>query len=246
MTLDCLPSGTVHLYLADTAALPTADRIRRYLAQLQPDELERYGRIRFEADRYEYLVTRALSRAVLSRYVARTPESWHFARTEQGRPYLAEAESDPDVRWISFNLSNTRGLVACAIARDRALGVDVERTSRQHDPLLLADRVLSAPELADLRSCSTEQRPQRFFDYWTLKEAYLKARGKGLLLPLDAISILLPLFSPIRLQLAAPIVDDAGGWQLELWSPTLEHRLALCVWCGAEPPLRVEIRWLDP
>jgi 4'-phosphopantetheinyl transferase len=246
VALDELSAGEVHLYLVDTTVVSTADHVRRHLAELQPDEVERYGRFRFDADRHEYLVTRALSRAVLSRYVDRPPESWRFVRTEHGRPLIAGAEADQAVRWISFSLSNTRGLVACAVARERAVGVDVEGLARHGDLLPLASRVLSALELAELRSCPAVKQGDRFLDYWTLKEAYLKARGEGLSLPLEAVSVLLAGAPPIRLELGAPLVDEGGEWQLELWSPTPSHRLALCVWRGADPPLGIELRWVEP
>jgi len=244
--LERLPAQAVHLYLADPTALAAEDRVRRYLAQLQPEETERYRRFRFEVHRQEYLVTRALVRAVLSRYVARSPEAWRFVRTREGRPLVAGAGSNPDLRWLSFNLSNTQGLVACAVAREREVGVDVEYTSRPAETLGAAERFLSSLELAHLRSLPEEARRERFFDYWTLKEAYLKAREEGLSLPLEAFSVLLGDAGPIRLEVSPPIVDDAASWQLELWSPTPEHRLALCVRRGAGPALEVDVRWMKP
>ena len=243
--MDHLAAGAVHLYLVDTAALAPADCARRHLVRLQPDEVGRYRRFRFEGDRHEYLVTRALSREVLSRYVARAPESWRFLRDGHGRPLIAGAEADPEVRWLSFSLSNTRGLVACAVARERAVGVDVERCLPPGDPLSLAGQVLSLPERTELGSCPADRQGDWFLEHWTIKEAYLKACGRGLSLPLQAISVRLTGAPPIRLQFDAPIVDDARAWQLESWSPTPEHRLALCVQCGDGPPLRIESRWVQ-
>jgi len=242
--VDHLPSGAVHLYLVDSAALAPDDCARRHLDWLQPDEVERYHRFRLDRDRHEYLVTRVLSRAVLSRYAARAPESWRFVRDGHGRPLIAGAEADPEVRWIAFSLSNTRGLVACAVARERAVGVDVERRPPPGDPLSLASQVLSAPERIELGACPADQREDRFLEHWTLKEAYAKSCGRGLSLPLQSISVLLAGAPPIRVQLDAQIADDARAWQLESWSPTPEHRLALCVRRGDGPPLRIESRWL--
>jgi len=241
-----LDAQEVHVYLTDPAALAGEDRVQRYLAQLQPDEMDRYRRLRFDVDRQGYLVTRALVRAVLSRYLARPPEAWRFVRTRHGRPLIADAEGDPEEGWLSFNLSNTRGLVACAVARSREVGVDVEWTGRPTEALAVAEQVLSPLELAHLRALPKAEQRERFFDYWTLKEAYLKARGGGLSVPLRGFSVLLEGEGPVRLALGPLLGGDAAAWQLGTWSPGPEHRLALCVRRGEDPSLAVELRTLEP
>ena len=237
----------MHVHLADPVALADPERVRRYLAMLEPHELEQYRRFHFDQHRQEYLVTRALVRTVLSSYVPRAPEAWRFVRTEHGRPLIAGAASDPETRWLSFNLSNTTGLIACAVARERELGVDVEWLDRRGHALEVADRFFSAPELAELRSRPAERQLDRFFDYWTLKESYIKALGKGLSLPLESFALALDEGGgPIRLRVFPPIEDDAGSWQFHLCSPLPRHRLALAVRRGADPSLRIELRWASP
>ena len=246
LSLRPLPAGEVHVHLADPVALADPERVRRYLALLEPHELEQYRRYHFDHNRQEYLVTRALVRTVLSTYVPRAPEDWRFVRTEHGRPLIAGAGSDPQTRWLTFNLSNTTGLVACAVARDREVGVDVEWLDRRGQALDIADRFFSAPELAELRARPPERQLDRFFDYWTLKEAYIKALGKGLTLPLEAFALVLDAGQPIRLRVFPPIQDDPESWQFHLCSPAPRHRLAVAVRRRGDPPLGVDLRWVSP
>jgi 4'-phosphopantetheinyl transferase len=237
----------VHVHLADPVALAEPERIRRYLAMLEPHEVEQYRRFMFDQHRQEYLVTRALVRTVLSSYVPRAPEDWRFVRTEHGRPLIAGAASDPETRWLSFNLSNTTGLVACAVARERELGADVEWVDRRGQALEVADRFFSAPELEELRARPVERQLDRFFDYWTLKESYIKAVGKGLTLPLESFAMVIGDGSgPIRLRVFPPIQDDPASWQFHLCSPQPRHRLAVAVRRGGDPPLAVSLRWASP
>lgn len=237
----------MHVHLADPVALAEPERIRRYLSMLEPHELEQYRRFMFDQHRQEYLVTRALVRTTLSLYVPRAPEDWRFVRTDHGRPLIAGAESDPRTRWLTFNLSNTTGLVACAVVRERELGVDVEWMDRRGQALEVADRFFSAPELEELRARPEELRLDRFFDYWTLKESYIKALGKGLTLPLESFALVLDEGGgPIRLRVFPPIEDDPASWQFHLCSPRPRHRLALAVRKGAGPELGVSLRWASP
>ncbi len=147
------------------------------------DELDRYRRFRFERDRRLFLATRVLVRDVLSRYAVVAPADWRFVADRAGKPHVSGPALTPA---LHFNLANTSGLVICgvSVAHD-ALGVDVERVGRVVDYISLAGRFFAAAETEDLRTLPPERQPQRFFEYWTLKESYIKARGLGLALPLD-------------------------------------------------------------
>jgi len=236
----------VHVYLADPVALSDPERVQRYLALLEPPEQEQYRRFHFDHNRQEYLVTRALVRTVLSKYVARAPADWRFVRTEHGRPLIAGAQDDPETRWLVFNLTNTTGLVACAVARDREVGVDAEWMDRRGQQLEVADRFFSAPEVAELRARPPERQLDRFFDYWTLKESYIKAVGKGLTLPLESFAMVLEEGGPIRLRVFPPIQDDPASWQFHLCSPAPRHRLAVAVRRRGDPPLAIDLSWFSP
>ena len=131
--------------------------------------LERFHR---DPDQLLFLATRVLVRTVLSRYAPVAPADWRFAADEYGRPHVV---GDGQPR-LSFNLSNTSRLVVCAVAQDTDVGVDAERV-RPRTPLDIADRFFAPREAAALSALPTDEQLARFYDYWTLKESYIKARG---------------------------------------------------------------------
>src|SRR6185436_13023672 len=100
------------------------------------------------------------------------PGTWEFEAGEFGRPEIAAPSVQPTVR---FNLSHTDGMIVCLVGDDREIGVDVEDIERTGYTVEIADRYFSEAEVRELRSWTAERRVERFFDYWTLKEAYIKA-----------------------------------------------------------------------
>ena len=101
-----------------------------------------------------------------------------------GKPTIAHPK---DIAPLSFNLSHTERLIVCLVALDREVGVDAEDTERAGETVEVADRFFSPTEVAALRALPAQSRRRRFFQYWTLKEAYIKARGMGLSLPLKPV-----------------------------------------------------------
>ena len=223
----------------------------RFHGLLNPDELARNGRFVFASGRREHLLTRVLVRTTLSTYCPEVdPRAWQFAATPFGRPEIAAPTVVPAFR---FNVSHTDGLIVCLVAVGREIGVDVEATTRARPgDVEIADRFFSPTEVAALRSLPTEARPDRFFDYWTLKEAYIKARGLGLHLPLDRFSFHLGSDGgvpapPIRIAFGPGIADDPATWQFEKLDLTPRHRLAIAIRrAPAEPDLTVRYLPVDP
>ena len=153
---------------------------------MSSDERSRYESLRFERDRCLFLATRMLVRTVLSRYAPAAPGDWRFALEGTGKPRIAYPAVTPA---LHFNLSNTAGLVVCAVSvAHESIGVDAERIDRTVDFMAIAHRCFSTSEAGALRVLSSGERPRRFFEYWTLKESYVKALGVGLALPLDQFS----------------------------------------------------------
>lgn len=190
----------------------------RLVDALSPDERERYDRIIVAHGRREQVLTRHLVRRVLSCYERRDPMRWRFGEGSYGRPII-ERESanagDEHIEGLDFNLSHSRGQIVCLVAVDRVVGVDVEETGRARKSIQIADRFFSPREAAALRALPSAEQPQRFIDYWTLKEAYIKARGMGLHLPLGQFSFHLdePL---IRISFGPEIDDLPERWYFEL------------------------------
>jgi 4'-phosphopantetheinyl transferase len=121
----------------------------------------------------------------------------------------------------------TEGLVACVISPCEAVGVDVEATDRCNSPLAIAEHFFSPDEIKALLGLPPREQTDRFYDYWTLKEAYIKARGMGLRLPLDRFSMLVGLDRRIEITFAPDFGDDADRWYFFQVSPSRRHRLAV-------------------
>jgi 4'-phosphopantetheinyl transferase len=218
-----LSHSTVHLWYTLTDEIPPALALDEYSGLLSPEERARHARFLNERAQHEYLITRALCRTVLSRYADVPPVDWRFKVNQWGRPEIAS----PAGGHLRFNLSNTRGLVACAVALEGEIGLDAEAVDRGGDLLEIAERFMAAPEAAAIRALLPSDQPFRFFTYWTLKEAYIKARGMGLSIPLDKFWFQLDADSPARLALAPDMDDTAAGWTFAQLQPTGRHLLAI-------------------
>jgi 4'-phosphopantetheinyl transferase len=155
--------------------------LERDRALLDAIESERRDRFVFDADRRDYAAAHALLRRMLCDQYGTDPTAWRFDAAPSGKPQIAGGF--PDHR-IDFSLSHTRGAVACAIADAAAIGVDVERIDRSGDVADLARRFFSPAEARAVAAEASPRRRVRFIEFWTLKEAYVKALGAGLSHPL--------------------------------------------------------------
>ena len=215
----------IHVWILAPARVPESG-LSGFRAVLSPDEVGKVERLRVERARLQRLVTRGLLRNVLSLYAAIPPRAWRFQLQEHGRPVLVPGQCDRDLR---FNVSHTEQLVVCAVTEDREIGVDVEWMRRRGKTTSIADRFFAPSEVSALHAMPAGARRERFFDYWTLKEAYIKARGLGLALPLRHFSFDLADAETIRIEFDPQVDDDASSWQFERYRPTPDHALALAV-----------------
>ena len=204
-------------------------------ALLTEEELARVAKFRFERHARESLATRALVRTALSRYRPVLPREWRFTSNPQGKPSV-----EPDCG-LRFNLSNSLGLVVCLIAEGADVGVDVEPGERAGEILKLAPRVFSEPEQAQLETLQGHEKLDkldRALSLWTLKEAYIKARGLGLRLPLDKFSFLFGGAEGVRLEIDPSLEDEAERWRFCLLDRA-GHRIAAMVERSAAGELEV-------
>lgn len=218
--LHVIDENEIHLWCARPPALADGGVFRAYEALLSDAERDRCGRFKFERHRREYLLTRALARTVLSHYLPVTPADWRFSANAYGKP-----ETDPPCG-LRFNLSNSPDLVVCLIARCGEVGVDVEPWRRADDILALAEEVFSPTERAGLRALAGQSQAERALSLWTLKEAYVKARGIGLGLPLREFSFVFDGSAPIRLSFAPGFGDQPRRWRFGLLDYA-GHRVAM-------------------
>ena len=177
-----LRDGEVHLWFADPEETGDPALLSQYVDLLSEEERAQYRRYRFEKDRRLHLIAHALARAALSRYAPVRPEEWTFAHNAHGKPRIAGPQAGQALR---FNLAHTRGMVMCGVAREAEIGVDAEDMERKSDIRGIARRFFCAPERSALEALPEAGRRDRFFSLWTLKEAYVKARGMGLSIPLN-------------------------------------------------------------
>lgn len=232
-----LPDGEAHLYVVPAPQILPDDVVAEYERLITPAERERCQKYRFERHRHSFLLTRALVRLVLSSYTGIAPGDWRFAIGSHGKPRI---ESPNPGLPLSFNLSNTDGMVVCLVARDVPVGVDVEHAERDGELDSIAEHFFSRREVRDLKAAGPERLKERFFAYWTLKEAYIKAHGLGLAIPLDQFSFVLD--EPIRVETDARLNDDPARWQFGRVSVDGPYALAYAIQRGARPDFRLVLR----
>ena len=238
-----LGSQAVHVWTVNPDELRDPDLLAAYERLLTPDEAHKWDRLLFPRGRHESLVTRALVRTTLSRYAAVPPAAWRFLPGEQGRPELEPGQCQQD---LHFSLSHTTGLVACAVAEGREVGVDVECIDCVEDPLAITERFFAPFEVRTLYSQPPALQRERFGLYWTLKESYMKARGMGLTLPLHKFSFHVDEEGPIHISLDEELDDDARRWQFATFRATDRHRLAIAVDRHDAGDLHISLRRTTP
>ena len=223
---DGLESGESHVWLVHEQSIDSPAVLSRYRELLDGEERARCERFVFPADQHRALVTRALVRTILSRYEDCRPEAWRFRSNAYGRP---EIES-PSADGLRFNLSHTRGLVACIVSLNREVGVDVENRLRGGRLIDVAHRFFAPFEVQSLEATAPERQLARFFTYWTLKESYIKARGMGLAIPLaDFWFCLDEAAENIRIELNPRLGDSPERWSFEFEHLSIAHSLATAV-----------------
>jgi 4'-phosphopantetheinyl transferase len=206
-----LEGGDTHVWVASLLTSPAS--LARFAAALAPAERERAAKFRFERDRNRFVTARGLLRAMLGQYLEIDPVEVQFAYGPHGKPTLAGIREHHD---LHFNVAHSEALALFAISRAGNVGVDVERIRPLDDAEELAARFFSPRESAALRQCPEGQRLGAFFEIWTRKEAWLKAKGEGIAHSLD---VQLPSKSSRwRLHDLAPASGFIGALALDLGS----------------------------
>ena len=224
----------VHLWFAFPEEIRSSELMKQYERLLSDEENARRKRFRFQRHGHRFTVTRALVRTTLSLYANVGPETWRFVTNQYGKPAIEETMNPEGIR---FNVSHTRGLIVVALVLKHDIGVDVENTERRSDIARIANRYFSKPEAEDLKAVAEKngtRARERFFRYWTLKESYIKACGKGLSMPLDRFSFhlgkdWLEKDRPLGISFDTSLDDVPEQWQFALMEPLPGHPAALAV-----------------
>ena len=222
-----LPDKEIHLFVCQPEQISDPELLSQYAELLSEQERSRLPRFHHQRHRHQYLVTRALQRHCLSVFSEIQPQQWQFETGTYGKPVVDQPEHQ---NHLSFNLSHTNGLVVCAITRNTELGVDVEDQQRStraaYDQLF---SYFSKAEIAQLEQLPQARLKRRFFEHWTLKEAYIKARGAGFAIPLKQFGFLFEQDHPAAFFVDPSLNDNATDWQFWQGDYTQRYTIALAL-----------------
>ena len=241
-----MDNHTIHLWFTFMDEIKDEQLIDEYKKIVSADELNRMDRFVHHRHRIRFLTGRVLSRTILSSFTAIDPDRIIFSTSSHGRPYL---QNDNLHKQIQFSISYTENLVAFALTFDGDIGVDVERSSVDIDYREIAEQYFCPAESQELTHWPEDQAKTRFFQYWTLKESYIKARGYGMNIALDSFSFILPQDDNghIHIMTSPDTPDDANNhWYFRSLMPGTGYQGALAFRSEGESFLRLSTKKTVP
>ncbi len=223
--LPMLAPGEVHIWLASLEQLPGS--MQQFLSTLSPDEQERAARFSFEKDRRRFIAARGILRALLGQYLHMPAETLRFIYNAHRKPALSSEMR----HGLCFNLSHSHELALYAFAYEREMGVDIEymRPLARDEQSLLAKRCFSQSEYAAFCALPVSLQRKAFFNGWTRKEAYIKARGKGLSIPLNSFDVSLVPGEPAALLASRESPHTVTDWTLCALPVPADYTAALMI-----------------
>lgn len=216
----------VHVWFSMPEAVTDQAQLAYYRSILSPAERERYRRFHFDSDRQLFLLSHALVRRVLSSYVDVDPSVWQFSANEFGRPEISSPDLSQSLR---FNLTHTSGLAACVITLDTDCGIDAEKIRARGDQAGIAGKMFAETEQAELKKLEGQAFMERFFVYWTLREAYCKALGVGIARSGKDYSFERDSEGHYGIRFLHRSNGQDGHWQFTILRPGTDHMLAVAV-----------------
>lgn len=229
-----LDPDSIHIWSAEQSEFGLQQLQTHCLRWLDADYLRRLRRLRTERHQLQLLLGHFLVRSVLSQYHNEVaPADWCFVKNAYGKPAL---DQDRHALKLFFNLSHSRGRLVVAVARGDCLGVDIEACSRPRRIARIASRFFAPQEVQDMLALPTEKQNERFYQLWTLKEAYIKARGLGLAIPLQQFSFSFHNNNCIKVAFDEQLEDLPEHWRF--WQMNVEdgYKLALAIRREADQP----------
>lgn len=226
-TPDVLREDEVHLWRVELASVAKGEQ--RWEQILSADERARAARFHFPRDRQYFTATRAMLRTILAGYTASDPKDLVLRYSDNGKPSLSPGSPGNAGTQIEFNVSHSGDVALLAFTQGRALGVDVEYVREDFDHETIARRFFSVQEQGQLAAFAPAERYVGFFRCWTRKEAYIKAQGTGLSLPLDQFDVSLRPGEARVLLSTRPDSTEAAHWSLQEVPAGDGYVAALCV-----------------
>jgi len=215
-----LSDRQVHLWIVRLEA--SEDNFARALACLSPEETARFHRFHFDKHRRAFALGRAALRALLATYLDMEASSVRLEYGPQGKPALADPASP-----LRFNVSNSGNLAAYVFTIGCEIGVDIEQHRALHDFENIARRFFSPEETTELLALPDAEKTDAFFHCWSRKEAYIKAMGGGLSIPLDSFRVTLRPGDAPRMVSLGGSEDAARGWSLHDFDPAPDYAGAI-------------------
>lgn len=214
----------VHVWRAALDRPPPA--VQALYDLLSLDERERAAKFCFQSDREHFVVARGVLRSIICRYLLIAPDKVDFRYGLNGKPGLPESSGRPPLR---FNVSHSHKLALFAFTRNREVGLDLEYMREDLADDGIADRFFSPREVSMLHELPASQRTRGFFNCWTRKEAYVKATGGGLSVPLDQFAVSLAPGEPAALLSTDHGSQELARWSLEELSPGAGYVAAIAI-----------------
>jgi len=203
-------SNTVHVWLL--SLIFDDSQIDYFKSLLSEDEKNRAARFRFDKPRKQFIAARGQLRILIAAYTKLLPEQIRFKYNSYGKPSL---EMPANSARLFFNVSHSHQLALIAFSNQYELGVDIEWVPPDFNGLHLASRFFSQKEVKQLRQVPEALKNEAFFNAWTRKEAYIKARGKGLSIPLSGFSVTLIPGEPARLIETGHDPEAVHSWSVK-------------------------------
>jgi 4'-phosphopantetheinyl transferase len=232
--VDGLGANEAHVWRASLDQ--PADIIAKLASLLSHDEYQRAMRYHRPVDRDRFIVGRGILRKIVSAYIALPPGQLRFTYNEYGKPSVSDDQND---RALNFNLSHSAKLVLYAVTRGRDVGIDVEYIREDFATLETAEHFFSKDEVAALKTLSTDKRTIGFFNCWSRKEAFIKAKGMGISYSLDRFTVSLAPGEPPALLKVDDDKREVARWKMYELSPGSGYTAALIV---ASPPITLKLR----
>jgi 4'-phosphopantetheinyl transferase len=214
----------LQIWRLDLRALAASED--RWLLLLSSNEQARATRLVPRHARQHFVATRGVLRTVLAAYLATDPKKLILQNSSKNKPSLGRPHDDSR---ICFSVAHSGEVALLAFTRIREVGVDVERVRGDLDVDAIAHRFFSPHEQKQLAAVASDDKVEAFFRCWTRKEAYVKAKGEGLWLPLDQFDVSVAAGSDNALLATRPDGSDAARWSLREVSAGTGYVAALCV-----------------
>jgi 4'-phosphopantetheinyl transferase len=218
-----------------TSSIRSSLEIQEFSSSLNTEERSRADKFKLEIHKNRFIIARGALRQILSIYLDRNPNKIDFIYSDRGKPSLLENYLN-----LQFNLSHSEDLIVCAVTQNKKIGIDVEYINNKNDCLGIAKRFFSPKETETIDSATERERYRLFFQFWTAKEAYLKATGEGLSGSLDKVEI------NLDKEKYTYTIDGENNpnWQLYQFEPTEKYLATVAVEIGTGKLLTIQRNYL--